>query len=410
MIFSWEPTFIRIIFSYFFSGENLILRTSKEFPFRNDQDWISCSNGRLSSDTYTTHMNLNTSSIDFHGTFYEMGGSHSALDIFRLTLSSVIFVVTLFANVAAIIYIYKHKQLRSIKNYYYGYYLINLNIADLLVAILCIPFTLIYYQKKNWTFGAIFCKVMPTTQVMSVSASICTLAMITWERYRAIVYPMTPRSTIFALRIKLLLIWVWALIVAAPSFYAYKYNISLDEFQCRETWPRHYQRQGYTVFMFVVNYAVPLSFILISYAIIVVRLKFGFTPYSESTSKLLQKQFIKSMTLLITSFAICYLPGYVCFFIMDFGVVSNQSVFLKVLNFSHVLIWINSCLNPFFYSTLNGYMKKLRTRSGDSGTRADLRPSDIQQQESFRKLLDREEDNVGDLNSNREVKLSVSSR
>lgn len=357
-------------------------------------------------------MTLNISSTDAQSSISEMGGTHSALDIFRLTLSSAIFIVTIFANVAAIIYIYKHKQLRSIKNYYYGYYLINLNIADLLVAIFCIPFTLIYYQSLRWTFGSLFCKVMPTIQVMSVSASIYTLAVITWERYRAIVYPMTPRSTIYGLRIKLLLIWVWALVVAAPSFYAYKYSSARDEYQCREDWPRHYQRQGYTVFIFIANYAVPLTFIVVSYSIIVIRLKFGFTPYSEQTSRVLQNQFIRLMALLITSFALCYLPGYVCFFIMDFGVVTNPNVFRKVLNFSHVLIWMNSCLNPFFYCTLNGYFKRRSTADDFSPNRGDTVRLNINHQDSFRRLLNRNEDpmHTTDPNCNRQVKISVTSR
>lgn len=358
-------------------------------------------------------MTSNISYSQLQSSIFDMGGAHSALDIFRFTISSAIFIATLFANVAAIWYIYRHKQLRSIKNYYYGYYLINLNIADLLVAIFCIPFTLIYYQSKRWTFGSFFCKLMPTAQVMSVSASICTLAMITWERYYAIVYPMMPRSTMFRLRIKLLLIWVWALIVAAPSFYAYDYNNAWEVYQCRENWPKHYQQQGHTVFLFIVNYVLPLAFILVLYTIIVIRLKLSLMPYSEQTSKVLQNRFIRLMVMLITSFAVCYLPTYVCFFIMDFGVIKNPDVFHKVLNFSHVLIWMNSCLNPFFYCTLNGYLKKHRTTNEVSTNRqADAITSlALRHQDSFRKLLNREDDDAVDLNFNRDMKkFSLSSQ
>ena len=339
-----------------------------------------------------------------------MNEKRSTLEIFRLTLSSVIFLATLLANVAAIVYIYKHKQLRSIKNYYYGYYLINLNIADLLVALFCIPITLIYYNSKTWTFGSFICKLIPSIQVVSVSASICTLAMITWERYKAIVYPMTPRSAMLGLRIKILLIWAWALVVAAPSFYAYEYNSSWDKFQCREAWPSHYQRQTYTIFIFAANYAIPLGFILFSYAIIVIRLKLGFTPYSERTTKLLQNQFIKLMVLLITSFAICYLPIHICFFIMDFGAIANRPIFSIVLKFSHVLTWVNSCLNPFFYCILNGYLKKLTARRNVSTNQEVRETSEVHNQDSLRKLLERHENENRTLTCNRTSKFSASSR
>ena len=321
----------------------------------------------------------------------ETSSSHSPVDIFRLSLSSAIFLSAIFGNIAAILYIFKHKQLRSIKNYYYGYYLINLNVADLLVAIFCIPFTVIYYESKKWKFGWLFCKAMPSIQVMVVSASICTLATITWERYRAIIHPMTPRSTMFGLRVKILTIWLWSTAVAAPSFYAYEYNEMLSLYQCQEIWPSHYQRQAYTAFIFLVNYALPLSFILTAYFIIVIRLKFGLTPYSERASKLLQNRFIKLMTLLISCFAICNLPIYVCFFIMDFSVVENHFLLSNAINFSQVLIWLNSCLNPFFYCALRGLLHKARSES-EIPCRIISGSPPIRQRESFRRLIEREED------------------
>lgn len=341
-----------------------------------------------------------------------MATSHTGLDIFRLTLSGIIFLATLFGNFAAIFYIGKHKQLRSIKNYYYGYYLINLNIADLMVAIFCIPFTVVYYESKKWTFGSLFCKVMPTMQVMAVSASICTLAVITWERYRAIIHPLMPRSTMFGLRIKLLLIWIWALIVAAPSFYAYRYDKTLTIHQCQEIWPTVLHRKGYTVFIFLANYALPLGFIFVCYVLIVFKLKFGLTPYGERASKLLQNQFIKLMTMLITSFAICYLPGYVCFFILDFGVVANNSILTIVLNFSHVLAWINSCLNPFFYCALNGYLRNCKS-STDIPLETNPHTPVSSQRESFQKLVSREDENENVTNpkesNTKKAKHSISS-
>ena len=319
--------------------------------------------------------------------------SYSALDIFRLTVTAVVFLVTLAGNFAAIVYIHRHKELRSIKNYYYGFYLINLNVADLLVAVFCIPFTVVYYESKTWRFGGLFCKVMPTMQVIAVSASICTLAVITFERYRALIHPMVPRSTAYGLRVKLALIWAWAAVVGAPSLYAYKLDMTRSSYQCIEQWPTHGYRQGYTIFIFLMNYAIPLGYIFISYIVIVIRLKYGKTPYGENASKLLRNQFIKLMIMLIVSFAVCYLPGHICFFILDFGTGVNGQTFKTVILFAHLLTWVNSCLNPFFYCALNGFLKQQKKKLRKT-SRLSLGSSSG---DSFRKSFHREDQNENEM-------------
>ena len=59
-----------------------------------------------------------------------------------------------------------------------GYMIANLAVADLSVAVLCIPFTIIYYELNHWPFGYAMCKILPTAQGMSVMASIGTITAI----------------------------------------------------------------------------------------------------------------------------------------------------------------------------------------------------------------------------------------
>ena len=59
-----------------------------------------------------------------------------------------------------------------------GYLIANLAVADLSVGVLCIPFTILYFELRNWPFGHAMCKIIPGTQAMSVMASIGTLFAI----------------------------------------------------------------------------------------------------------------------------------------------------------------------------------------------------------------------------------------
>ena len=59
-----------------------------------------------------------------------------------------------------------------------GYMIANLAIADLMVALFCLPVTLIYMELKTWPFGYAMCKILPFVQAISVMGSVGTLTVI----------------------------------------------------------------------------------------------------------------------------------------------------------------------------------------------------------------------------------------
>ena len=54
----------------------------------------------------------------------------------------------------------------------------NLAVADLMVALFCLPVTLVYTELKTWPFGYAMCKILPFVQTISVMGSIGTLTII----------------------------------------------------------------------------------------------------------------------------------------------------------------------------------------------------------------------------------------
>lgn len=64
-----------------------------------------------------------------------------------------------------------------------GYLIANLAVADLNVGILCIPFTVLYFEFEYWPFGFILCKIIPATQAMCIMASIGTLTAISIGKF-----------------------------------------------------------------------------------------------------------------------------------------------------------------------------------------------------------------------------------
>lgn len=272
--------------------------------------------------------------------------------IIRFCLIALIFVLIIIGNSLTIHVVRNNRNLTSIKNYYYGYYIVNLSISDLLVGLVCLPTTFLYYLFPGpWSFGLFLCKLFPTLQVMVVSASISTLTVITFERFLAIVHPLKPRSTAKSVRIKLIAIWIWSFIIALPSFIAYKVD---NQQICQEIGIAHW----YTIALFFVNYAVPLSFIFIAY----IRITWELRSHSSIGAKrevAAHKKFLKLTVILVVSFALCFLPSNVVFFIIDYSNVKFDELTISVmLQYFHILIWFNSCLNPFIYGSVDKYFKR----------------------------------------------------
>lgn len=60
-----------------------------------------------------------------------------------------------------------------------GFLIANLAVADLGVGLLCIPFTVVYFELNfQWPFGAVMCKLLPALMSCFVMGSVGTMLAI----------------------------------------------------------------------------------------------------------------------------------------------------------------------------------------------------------------------------------------
>lgn len=279
--------------------------------------------------------------------------------VIRLFLYAVVFLVTVLGNVLVIAVIMKNRKLRSLETYYYGYYLLNLAVADLSVALFIIPFTVIYNETHAWPFGAFMCKLLPTLVVTSLSASILTLLVLTFERYWAIVYPLKPRLPRNKLLVILALVWVLSFIVGSPELFVMQLRQNLPgteiqtKYPCGEEWTSHKQRQGYTMALFFITYLIPLVLILGMYLRIVFELSRSSAQCFGSKEKAHIKKTVRVLIIVVASFALCYLPEKVLFIWIDYGDGGKYPHIDMLLKYSYLIQWLNSCLNPIIYGAVD---------------------------------------------------------
>ncbi|ESO94834.1 hypothetical protein LOTGIDRAFT_95265, partial [Lottia gigantea] len=195
-----------------------------------------------------------------------------------IVLYSLTAMLAITGNVLVVIVFTKGKRCRTdIRPF-----LINLAIADLIMAVFCLPFTFSSVMLKTWIFSKPMCPLVLCMQHLSVSASVFTNMAIGSDRFLVVMYPLKSRVTTSRAKYVLLGIWIGAvglssvqLVVSrAEDMYFGNYHI----ITCDEVWPTEKARKIFTLFVLLLTYIVPLCILSVTYTIVGVLLWRRTTP------------------------------------------------------------------------------------------------------------------------------------
>ena len=146
-----------------------------------------------------------------------------------------------------------------------NYFIVNMAIGDILMAIFCVNFTFYSTLYWTWPFGIVTCKIVSFVQSVSVSVSIYTLVAMTMDRYVAIVHPLKVKTSSGSSKRKYMIafIWLgacaWALPVAIYSSVQSGNGIS----SCLES--NNWNSRVYSVLGMVLQYFLPLAVLALGY-------------------------------------------------------------------------------------------------------------------------------------------------
>ena len=127
-----------------------------------------------------------------------------------------IIVGILFGNSLVITSVFLYQRLRrSISNSFIA----SLAIADLLVAMTVLPFSLADEVMGYWLFGEVMCKTWLVVDIWVCTASILHLCAISMDRYIAIAYPLRYPNMMTHRRCRLicLAMWILSFLISFPA-------------------------------------------------------------------------------------------------------------------------------------------------------------------------------------------------
>lgn len=106
-------------------------------------------------------------------------------------LLCLVIVFTLAGNSLVVVAVASTRRLRSSVT---NYFVVSLAVADLTVAVLVMPYAVVYELYGRWTFGWVFCYFWISCDVTCCTASILHLCVVAVDRYLAVTEPLTYRS------------------------------------------------------------------------------------------------------------------------------------------------------------------------------------------------------------------------
>ena len=246
---------------------------------------------------------------------------------------AILIITTLFGNVLVCVSFYKFANLRTICNYF----IVSLSVADILVALLAMPFWfIIQINNTKWPLSLDVLYFWSCVDILSGTASITNLTAVSVDRMLAIVTPfkypklLTSKTAVAVI----ICVWIYAIAIACLRF-------------------AHWPGLSYLHFVSTVSFFLPLSLVVLMYSVIFVVVKIqvrriGTTGGKEQATEM---KAAKTIAVVIGAFVICWLP----FFVIVVGHANDPQFTypLPVYNMFKWMEYLNSCLNPIIYTYMN---------------------------------------------------------
>lgn len=286
-----------------------------------------------------------------------------SLQVVLTVLYAIIFPIALLGNSLVLYVVFKRQSMRSVLNLL----IVNMAIADLLVTVFIMPYSVAYlFVELEWfsgIVGVILCKTIHFSLTASIAASVITLIVITVDRFVSIVFVWKTCLNLRTSKVSLVVIWIIAIGTMGLHLdvYTVKQAIPGDErYFCYPDWQR--MPVGFNKFfaigMFVMLYAFPLVLMAILYSMIVHKLwKNSFAGSSASSGDAninsSKKRVVKMLVTVTVAFAVCWFPLHTIHYYIYFDAETFQCMPPIFLLLSFWLGHANSALNPVLYVIFN---------------------------------------------------------
>ncbi|XP_063629619.1 octopamine receptor beta-2R-like isoform X2 [Cydia splendana] len=297
----------------------------------------------------------------------DAGGDSGVFFKLRVSVLLLIVIMAVLGNMLVIVSVMRHRKLRVITNYF----VVSLAFADILVAMVVMPFNFSVQFYDEWRFGSVICDLWNSSDVYFTSTSILHLCCISVDRYYAIVKPLKYpiKMTKKMAFIMLAATWLSPVTISyAPIFTGY--YTTAEHAQSRENntntcdWVVN---KPYAVISSSVSFWIPCTIMIFTYVAIFREANrqekaiAGHTRLMQRHSRDIKDKNILNMKreykaartlgIIMGAFIICWLPFFLFYVSTS---LCDTCKYPEVIN--PIMFWtgyFNSVLNPLIYAYFN---------------------------------------------------------
>nr|XP_053643501.1 substance-K receptor-like [Cherax quadricarinatus]XP_053643502.1 substance-K receptor-like [Cherax quadricarinatus] len=280
----------------------------------------------------------------------------------RWTYAILVMLVALLGNLTIIIILLKNRLLlRTSVNHF----ILNMSIADLILAITGpVPFT-VYNTSDFWPLGRVWCHLEGYIQILVLFVSVTSLATISFDRMMGVVRPFHQHLKKWKSLTIIIIIWVSSATMAVPwaVYRVYTVHIWKDLTQtiCGEKDKIHI---WWTVGIIVLTW-LPLGIMVVCYTTIFIffhHKKFEISSRKEHPVMThLKKRVVKMMFVVVIIFVICWLPMQILkitykSFLDPYGQfkdAATEASYNQLLMVAQYMVYIIPAVNPIVYALMH---------------------------------------------------------
>ncbi|XP_065301625.1 melatonin receptor type 1C-like [Dermacentor albipictus] len=281
-------------------------------------------------------------------TYYYYGDG--AVSIMAVLLLAFI-VLAVMGNAMVVLTVLRHRGMRTRTNMF----IVNLAIADILVALLDMPVSMATLLRGDWVMGRAFCQFNGFTMALLLMCSIHTLMYMSVHKYLSITRPFSHRGEGYRkVAVFLVAAWLWPFFCAITPFLGlteivYKRGAS----QCGPAYPRDIKMYSHSALITVTNYFIPLGVMAFCYVnifrVIADHMSRVKSHMGLHNSVVQQKRINITLFLVLICFLLCWTPYMIyTFYVNSRGSKTHVPYILNPV--SYWFGYMNSACNPIIYA------------------------------------------------------------
>uniref|UniRef100_A0A4W6EZT9 G-protein coupled receptors family 1 profile domain-containing protein n=1 Tax=Lates calcarifer TaxID=8187 RepID=A0A4W6EZT9_LATCA len=265
-------------------------------------------------------------------------------------------VLIMCGNLLVIISIIYFKQLHTPTNYL----ILSLAVADLLVGVVVLPFSMILSVSSYWQLENLLCKVRGSFDIFLCASSILNLCFISVDRYYAVCQPLRYKTKINVRVVVIMILVSWTVSIGiGVTILGPKQGHNR---RCALFQNTHSTITG-AVFAFYLP-AIIMSIIYLKILMVAWRQARSIqnTTKTGATVSKTERKATKTLAIVMGVFLICWTPFFLCITIHP---LRNYTIPVPVIETFKWLGWSNSVFNPcvyaFFYSWFRSAFRMIIT-------------------------------------------------